>query len=227
MKTEQIKKQNRFLSNLGWWIALIAIGIIIGILLSHQGLAYDWPFGKEIFCQFGNLTGVACDSNWCNQVINSTTNSCSYDTINNICSCTPVNTTSTNETNETQQIIASNYYNKTEIDNITITLRNNLLDRIDNQTYPTNNVLPQEESWPWYAWFLMIVAVCGTLIYLTVSSMNKKKFAEPKTVIRPPYRKPQPQQQKSTQNKPKTVQDYQKESLASIEDENEYNSEEY
>lgn len=187
MDTEE--KVKNFFKSLGWVIALILIGVIIGIFLSPKGSALDWPFGKASYCQFGNFTTPQdCDVSWCNNVLTNESQTCNFDLNDTLCKCTLKIENFTNETtNQTQSIIlSSDYYNKSEIDNqtaelkkymenLTLTLRNSMLDRLDNVSAPIyygDDEGSAPSNTPWYTWVLVSIIVIGGLYAISTSKKN-------------------------------------------------------
>lgn len=54
-----------------WWkiIALLVIGILLGIVVGVKFIsAINWPLNKEATCNMFNITGVSCETFWCNNI---------------------------------------------------------------------------------------------------------------------------------------------------------------
>lgn len=144
--------------------------LFVSLMFLTMVNAASWPFGKNKFCDSGNVTGLVCEQAWCNF------NDCEYDSALELCKCGLISNNTNMSLNATEYMtrteimllfnltdekianISSNLSNystlKGEIlnesnkysDNLTIQLRNSLLDRIDNETTIWFNKLDSKGS---------------------------------------------------------------------------------
>jgi hypothetical protein len=151
-----------------------------------------WPFTKYQTCNLLNLTYTDCDSTWCSII------ECSYDANKSACICNEgvlINHTETynkteielrleeirsNLSNISNQVLNNfsfNYtddrcYTKEEVNNITITLRDNLMNSQENRTeeivrkyvgkYDDEDYQKSEPLSPWV--FVAIAAIIGAVV---------------------------------------------------------------
>lgn len=184
------------------------IKILLVILLSITFISAGWPLPKYPTCAMLNVTNEQCDMTWCNVI------DCSYDSNRTACICgsgettnsslnqtwlesfvidllTRMNYTNVSEIMNDTNITLSDYYTKQEIDNLTFSLRDNVLNSQENRTkelvqaYIPDNV--ESYSQPISPW-IYVVGIFGVLSFLAFMSWNSaqnKKLNEQRQRIKP------------------------------------------
>lgn len=178
-----MEKEKEFDTSILWkLLAVLVIGILIGIFTAKYVHAATWPLNKDATCNLFNLTGTSCDAYWCDEIIE-----CNYNTSLTACICTQQNTTTivvyqngtSNETNSTTPQLNTSVDPdlKNYTDSQIRELRDSILDRLDNQSAPYQQTQQRTQlDLPWWALILGIGIICGTLIYLSWQNTNKKKL---------------------------------------------------
>lgn len=188
----------------------VLILIVFSIILSSVLLSASWPIGKFQTCSMLNMSLTDCDQAWCSII------DCSYDSNRTACICIDgVNVNLTNVYNKTEiesrlnEIKANmtnisynqtiNYsmpdcYTKAEILNLTIALRDSILNSQENRTeeivlkyvgkYDDEDYQKTEPLSPWV--FIAIAAiVAAVVVFLSWQSMQAKKFAADRPKVKP------------------------------------------
>jgi len=187
------EKPNNSFKWLGWILFLILLGFVAGIYLSPSVSGFDWPFGKTNYCLFSNYSNQSdCDLNWCNNVLTNESQVCAFDINEYLCKCTFANPIISNETNQTWITLSSDYYTKSEVENITLglriyienltrTLRDSMLDRLDNSSAPIyygSDEQTQGSTYPWFVWPFVAAIIMAGLIFISQSRKNERQPIE-------------------------------------------------
>jgi hypothetical protein len=186
-------KAKEFIKALGWVIALLLLFFLLGIIMGpHLVSSLSWPMDKTTTCAFFNYTGTPCEQFWCNSILE-----CNYSITKSACICseminntiivyTNISANSTNETyfnfsNVTQDYIIFLCQNFTK-DQIR-QLRDSLLDRLENYTYPSYNSdgYDSKPASPWF-WLVVVIVIMAGLSFMswnyTKASKEKAKVGQ-------------------------------------------------
>lgn len=146
-----------------------------------------WIIPKYTTCQFMNVTGTDCDELWCNindYKYNSTLEVCVVENSAVDVECNMTGFYNKSEVdnllnNSLNITIENNESWKSYVDNITIQLRDSLVDRIENETrlWKTRTSSTQTSEPNYYFFGFLAILVVGLIGFLSVS----KKFISPKT----------------------------------------------
>jgi hypothetical protein len=126
------KNESRFWKT----IALLLLGILIGIFCFKFVFAINWPADKNQTCNLFNKNGTACDELWCNSILGG-----NYSIPNGLCIFNVTISNQTNTTNSTNvtydNFTSVNYFNKSELANFTCELIKNITGYGCNETNVT------------------------------------------------------------------------------------------
>lgn len=195
MEDTETKKSKDFIKNLGWILFFVLLAGILGAMFLPKLIHASpvWPLDKNQTCAMFNYTDNQCNKYWCEWfiegnwtydlclknytiIINNTINQTTNSSINITQIMKDYNLT---YSNQTTNITSANF---TEFKNYTdsqiMALRDSLVDRLENQTYPSNYVAPQE-PFNWTMAVVIVLIVCGTIGFLAFA--NLKKPPAPKT----------------------------------------------
>jgi len=192
-ENKAIDMKNINLYKIGFFILLIILAFFLGVLSHSRFIKADWPLGKDATCIMMNVTGASCDAIWCDVI------DCNYNSTKEACICIFNNVTYINNTinqtiilnNESYCNISSFNYSlviieaKAYADNQTMTLRDSLTERIDEEKEMTDNRIislssseNSNSSFPWYGWVISIIVIFIGLGFLAYQSTTKKKLPE-------------------------------------------------
>lgn len=199
------QKSKDFLLKLGWIMFFLLLCFMIGMIIGPKLVTgASWPLDKYNTCNLPsiNKTGLDCEIFWCNTI-----NECNYSIIKEVCICNQiinatVNISSTNYTDlfNNFSIILSNFtanmsfndsnakdFCKNYTDYYILTLRNSMLDRIDNKTMVNSYYSPETESatFPPWAIILIVVVVMGGLVYIVTVSKRKPAYQVTEAIRNP------------------------------------------
>jgi hypothetical protein len=205
METEDKKLNSN--SNLWKAIALIVIGVLIGIFFGMKVLsAIELNLDKNQSCTLFNYTGVQCDSFWCVSGLKGNWTNDSICLINVIIKETINNTNQSFVFNETFMEnfilnITFKVINQSELINEStlIATKNSILDGEQNRTETTvisyldeygGNQVVQTQPVPGWARIVLVLGVCFTAVAIFWIKSNKaKKDIEAEDFFRKPSEK--------------------------------------
>jgi hypothetical protein len=206
MENETIKIKGKNITTfykIGFIIVIIILAFFLGVVFhSNFASATAWPLDKNATCNLFNKTGNDCDAYWCNSIQEKVWNASDSICTEIVYINTTIYVNITSNLSDNLTLFCQNYTlnvtnladsnlsasMKEYIDNQTLTLKNNLLGVIDNQTALNRNnqysSTPAPEPIPWYMYVMITGIIGAVIVFLAWNSGKIKKDMTPKSLKR-------------------------------------------